>query len=102
MLPKQTIPEVIPEQSSKEEPALVGVLANVYRNGKAKDDGGKREILEPTSANILSERIEKDDERVVSPEKLVEVFQAGSACALPPMSDLFEKVATLFAGRVPA
>lgn len=98
IMPKQTIPEVIAEPSSKQEPTSVGGLANIYGDGKANDNSQKREILKLTSADILNDNIE-DDMRVVSPEKLAEVFQAGSAFALPPVSDLFEKVATLFAGR---
>ena len=98
ILPRQTIPEVVDQPSSKQEPISVGGLANIYGSGGAKDDNQERDVLKLDSTDILNDRIE-DDVRVVSPEKLAEVFEAGSAVALPPMSDLFEKVATLFAGR---
>ena len=89
------------QQSSEQKKLSAGGLANIYGEGKARGHGGKGEILKLESENIRAARAEDEDgdTRVVSAEKLAEVFAAASASALPPMSELFEKVAFLYHGR---
>ena len=99
LLPKQTTPAILPQPSSQQQPLPAGGLANIYGDGKKRADTPNRELLKLTSGNLVEQRAEDDDTRVVSPEKLAEVFEASSAFALPPMTELFEKVAFLFAGR---
>ena len=102
LLPKQTTPSILPPPSSKQK-ALppAGGLANIYGDGKEKADEQKRDVLKLTAGNLIEQqRAEVDDMRVVSPEKLAEVFEASSAFALPPMMEMFEKVAFLFAGKI--
>ena len=100
LLPKQTTPSILPPPSNQQQPLPSGGgLANIYGDGKKKADNEKRDVLKLTSGNFVEQRAEDDDTRVVRPEKLAEVFEASSAFALPPMTELFEKVAFLFAGR---
>ena len=93
------MPEPIAQQLDNQKTPPGGGLANIYGDGKAIDASQEREVLKLTSGNILDERVEDDDTRVVSSQKLAEVFEASSSFTLPPVSDLFEKVATLFAGK---
>lgn len=91
------IPDVLVEQPGKQRVLPTLGLGNIYGDGKADEE--RREVFKLTSGNIQAEDVEEIEMRVVSPEKLAEVFEAGSAFALPPVSDLFERVAVLFAGR---
>ena len=43
---------------------------------------------------------ENDDAAVVSQNRLAEVFEVGSSYALPPVTELFEQVASLYSGKV--
>lgn len=99
LLPKQTTPSILPQLPSQQQALPARGLANIYGDGKKNTHEQKRDVLKLTSGNLVEQRAENDDARVVSPEKLAEVFEASSAFALPPMTDLFEKVAFLFAGR---
>ena len=73
-------------------------LGNIYGTGQVEVDSPSREVLKLTSANVIAPRVEEDDTKVVSAEKLAEVFTGGSAFALPSVSEMFEQVAVLFAG----
>ena len=83
-------------RAQKEPPALG--LGNIYGTGQANVDSPSREILKLTSTNIVAQRAEEEDTKVVSAEKLAEVFAAESAFALPSVTEMFEQVAILFAG----
>ena len=92
------IVEVLSQESmaQKRLPALG--LGNIYGTGQAKIDSPSGKVLKFTSANVIAPRAEEDDTKVVSAEKLAEVFAGGSAFALPAVSEMFEQVAALFAG----
>lgn len=94
----QGIPEVVsrPPSGQRSLPSLG--LGNIYGNGRADEEGQEQDVLKLTSGNIRARRMEEDDTKVVRPERLAEVFEPGSGFALPSVSDLFEKVAILFAG----
>ena len=84
------IPEVLGQQSMAQKPLPAPGLGNIY---------GSRDVLKLTSTNVVAQRAEEeDDTKVVSAEKLAEVFAAGSTFALPAVSEMFEQVAVLFAG----
>lgn len=79
-------------------------LENIYGNGtirgsvaESNDDenlpGGEMLAAE------LAPVVEKEDTVVVSPDKLAELFNTGSAFTLPPMMELFEQVARLFTNK---
>lgn len=91
------IPDVLVEQPGKQRELPALGLGNIYGEGKAEQE--KREVLKLTLGNIQAEDEGEDDVKVVSSEKLAEIFEAGSGFALPPVSELFERVAVLFAGR---
>ena len=77
-------------------------LNNIYgnaNNAKPKiHDISEDEVI----SNIEFPRVhvvpstEKDDVPVISPDKLAEIFDKGSAFTLPPVSELFEQVASMF------
>ena len=101
LLPKQSTPAILPPPSSQQKTLpSAGGLANIYGDSKKNDDKQKRDVLKLAAGNLIEQqRAVDDDMRVVSPEKLAEVFEANSAFALPPMMEMFEKVAFLFAGK---
>ena len=95
------VPMMIPEDS--EAPArglddLFGGGQRMLTQGDMSKDAGL------TTANFGSvidkPDMEKDDAAVVSQDRLAEVFDVGPAYALPPMTELFEQVATLYSGKV--
>ncbi|KAL8788196.1 MAG: hypothetical protein Q9195_007411 [Heterodermia aff. obscurata] len=92
------LPEVLGQASTaQKEPPALG-LSNIYGTGPANIDGSRREVLKLTSTNVVAQRVEEDDTKVVSADKLAEVFAAGSALGLPSVTEMFEQVAVLFAG----
>lgn len=77
-------------------------LNNIYGNGNnvklethdISDEEDLPKIQFPLAHAVPL--IEEDDAVVVSQDKLAEIFDTGSAFALPPVSELFEQVAGLF------
>ena len=74
--------------------------------GKDSQRGKEEKTLTLSSAKEESTdfpfqdlEVEEDDAVVVPPEKLAEVFESPSAFALPPVMELFERVAELFGGK---
>ncbi len=96
-MPKQSLPAAV-TSSTDGHPMSSSGLANIYGGGQAKD---KEAVLKVSPLHIQPEPDEDrgDMDRVISQAKLSEVFEAGSATSFPPVADLFEKVAALFAGR---
>ena len=92
------IVEVLGEQSNgrKRLPALG--LGDIYGTGPVHTDRPSREVLKLTSTNVIAPSVEEDETKVVSAEKLAEVFAAGSTFTLPAVSEMFEQVAVLFGG----
>ena len=81
-------------------------LSDIFGNLKGAEDiedGAKKQagFLTSTFDTVTQEpRIQKDDAVVVSQDRLAEVFDVAPAYALPPVTELFEKVAGLYSGRV--
>lgn len=92
-------------------------LENIYGNGintsiiKTDDDDGEEQEQdetmrakrlkksEITAAPPSVPQLEKPDAVVVSQHALTELFDTGSAFTLPPMTELYEQVARLCAGK---
>lgn len=74
-------------------------IANIYGNGKANGEDEHAATRELSALQIRPVDSRDGDVRVVKQEQLAEVLEAGSATNLPPVADLFERVAILFAGR---
>lgn len=80
-------------------------LENIYGNGIIRstmaDSSSDDENLfgGELMAAGLAPVVEKEDAVVVSPDKLAELFDTGSAFTLPPMAELFEQVARLFTNK---
>ena len=93
-------PMVLPED--KAEPArglydLFGSGQRMLTQGNTSKDvglgGGK-------FGSVLDERdLQNDGAAVVSQDRLAEVFDVGPGHALPPMTELFEQVASLYFGK---
>ncbi|KAL8761496.1 MAG: hypothetical protein Q9184_002375 [Pyrenodesmia sp. 2 TL-2023] len=62
-------------------------------------EDAQTQIAAHISANSVEFRVEDDEVHVVPPEKLAEVFDVGAGHTMPPVTDLFERVARLFAGK---
>lgn len=74
-------------------------IANIYGAVRASNEDG-RPVISGLSSMRLRPADERDEgSRVVSQKQLADVFEAGSATVLPPVANLFEKVAALLAGR---
>lgn len=97
-LPMQNLPESNFVLSTELESAGNG-LANIYGNSKAVNGSEDRAVLKLSSIQIQLKDAVEDDSRVINQNRLAEVFEDGSLMALPPVADLFEKVAALLVGR---
>ncbi|KAL9003742.1 MAG: hypothetical protein Q9188_003406 [Gyalolechia gomerana] len=78
-------------------------LHEIYGNPRNVVDSGGEEVPKQfaTSLSALSiePRIGDQESNVVPQERLAEIFDVGPAYAMPPVTDLFERVAHLFAGK---
>ncbi|KAL8692499.1 MAG: hypothetical protein Q9218_002502 [Villophora microphyllina] len=88
-------------------PTPVGGLQQIYGDpvptGNLVDEKTERRVSQ-FAANIPALSAEpniedKDEVPVVSSEKLTEALDAGPSHAMPPVTELFQRVARLFAGR---
>lgn len=78
-------------------------LQEIYGNGQkvvdSSDEKVSTEFAKSLSALSVEPRIDDQESRVVPHERLAEIFDVGPAYAMPPVTDLFERVAYLFAGK---
>ncbi|KAL8974220.1 MAG: hypothetical protein Q9197_001533 [Variospora fuerteventurae] len=78
-------------------------LREIYGDPKKNDEAGAEEvrkrIAESIPAYSVQPRIDDDHVNVVPQQKLSEVFGNGPSYAMPPITELFERVAYLFAGK---
>lgn len=74
-------------------------IANIYGTGKVNGEGEHTAMSKLPALQIRPIDSRDEDDRVVKQDQLAEIFETGSAMPLPPVADLFETVATLFAGR---
>ncbi|KAL2039315.1 hypothetical protein N7G274_007983 [Stereocaulon virgatum] len=97
-----SVPMALPEY----ENAAFRGLTNIFGNGqtaKAVGDGaGKLAGLLTSNRDSTTRelRVQRDDAVVVSADRLAELFNVKPAYALPPVTKLFEQVASLYNGRV--
>ena len=100
LAPSQMMSKANIKQAFEHRKAPITGLSNIYGDGEATDQGqGNGALNSPTEARRTNDIEEEDDERVVSAEQLAEIFESSSALTLPPVTELFEKVALLFGGR---
>ena len=96
----------LPMTLPKDENVPSRSLNDIFGNGqstKAVGDGvGKHTgLLTSIIENVSREpHVQEDDAVIVSSDRLAEVFDVGPAYALPPVTELFEQVASLYSGRV--
>ncbi|KAL8938410.1 MAG: hypothetical protein Q9211_003213 [Gyalolechia sp. 1 TL-2023] len=78
-------------------------LQEIYGNPRNVDDSGDEEAPKRfaigLSALSIQPRIPDQESNVVPQERLAELFDLGPAYAMPPVTNLFESVAHLFAGK---
>lgn len=95
-----------PEQPSSEEAAFCRGLENIFGTGastkqketSASDSEEASKTAVPKSRLLV---LPKSDQGVsVSLDKLVELFDTGSAFTLPPITELFGQVASLFSRKL--
>ncbi|KAL9040061.1 MAG: hypothetical protein Q9180_002148 [Flavoplaca navasiana] len=80
-------------------------LEAIYGEGKKVEDPAtevEQKSIDYLAADLSGPngkvRVEEDDVVVVTQEKLAEVLDCGPAYAMPPVSEMFERVARLYAG----
>ena len=65
-------------------------------------DGEGSDDEEPDAMDIVDDDIDDDmDAAVIAPQRLTEIFDAAPAFAMPPIEDLFYRVAGLFSAPPP-
>ena len=95
-----------PEQPSSEEAAFCRGLENIFGTGASKKpmETSASDSEEASKAAVPKSRLlelPNDDQGVsVSLDKLVELFDTGSAFTLPPITELFGQVASLFSRKL--
>ena len=105
LTPSQSLPMELMKVAGIEQAPSRG-LQDIYGNGtmiepKANDTSDDEEparLQQFSSADVILS-LPEPDAVVVSRDRLAEVFDTGSAGALPPVTELFERVAGLFAKR---
>lgn len=104
IIPGQSMPSVrmvLPEDQAAPRRGLSGLFGGRQRmltQGDISKDAGL------TTANLGSVThepgIENDEAVVVSQDRLAEVFDVGPTHTLPPVTQLFEQVASLYSGKM--
>ena len=95
---KQSLPTFISPPSDKPEVTATG-LQNMYGNGEGVIDDRHQPALTFSDTSVKPENFQDRVTRVIKQEQLANVFEKGLSVALPPVADLFEKVAALFVGK---
>ena len=98
-------PQALSSTSHKNGSMSSGGLKDLFGsdgNARALSDLAREQagLFEPKLDVANEARYPRDDTAVVSQERLAEVFDVGPAYALPPITDLFEQVASLCNGQV--
>ena len=97
----------------QEGPSSIRGLSDIFGNWKRAESIEDKQATGLLTSNTFGNennltqgppprRIQKDDaaDVVVSQDRLAEVFDVAPAYALPPVTELFEQVASLYSGRV--
>lgn len=77
-------------------------LRDIYgesRNRDLRAEEARKQIAASIPTGSVEPRVDDEEANVVPQEKLAEVFDVGPAYALPPVTEMFERVARLFAGK---
>ncbi|KAL8939434.1 MAG: hypothetical protein Q9216_003353 [Gyalolechia sp. 2 TL-2023] len=78
-------------------------LSNIYGNPRKVDDSGGEKISKQFATHLstlsIKPQIDDHEPNVVPHERLAEIFDVGPGYAMPPVADLFERVAYLYAGK---
>ncbi len=102
--PRQIVSSLPTALVAETEQASRG-LRDIFGTGqttKAVENGVDKPVgLLPSRFDSITRDtpVHEDDAVVVSQDKLAEVFDVGPAYAMPPVTDLFEQVASLYNGR---
>ena len=104
ILPNQSIlsvPTILPEDQAAPSRGLNDLFGSGQRM-LTMGDISKNVGLSLAKSGIITRepRIENDDAMVVSQDRLAEVFDVGPTYALPPVTQLFEQVASLYSGKL--
>ncbi|KAL8727011.1 MAG: hypothetical protein Q9181_005856 [Wetmoreana brouardii] len=103
--PRQTRPQsgmalpTPPETQSRGLKDIYGDPNSVNGTVDVEVQKPRTDILANLSALSVEPRVDEPDAVVVPPEKLAATLDAGPGYAMPPVSELFERVARLFAGN---
>jgi NET1-associated nuclear protein 1 (U3 small nucleolar RNA-associated protein 17) len=103
LLPRHQLPLMDASPAGEELPALAG-LENIYGHGKALPASNETANHQTLATNIPKETpisiTAADDKIVVRQHQLADIFGIGQPFALPPVTDLFERVAGLFSRKI--
>ena len=102
--PSQSIPPV-PKIAPEDKAAPTRGLIDLFGDGQtmlAQGGTGRDAGLTVAKSSSITHDLsnEQDEAVVVSQDRLAEVFDVGPTYALPPVTQLFEQVATLYIGKV--
>ena len=96
-----SIPRILPVDQAAPNRGLKDLFGNgrrILTQGDISKDAG---LSIANIGGVTHEpRVENDDVVVVSQDRLAEVFDVGPTYALPPVTQLFEQVASLYSGKV--
>ena len=103
-LSSSNLSQSLPSAVSKDEKVSPRGLGDIFggdRDAKASDDeaGKQAASLESRFGSIVHEQQNRRDDMVVSQDRLAEIFDVGPSHALPPIEEMFERVAKLYNGR---
>ena len=103
LTPSQVLPMELIKASNAGQTSPLG-LQDIYGNGTMiESKANTSDEDEPTTPKLSSAdavlSLPEPDVVVVSQDRLAEVFDTGSSGTLPPVTELFERVAGLFATR---
>lgn len=102
LTPTQTMP-LDPLKALKDEKPLSRGLEDIYGNAKKpNNDDVESELTFERFVTVThrGSRLPEDDAVVVTRDRLAEVFDVGPTHAMPPVTELFEQVASLFSPQV--
>ena len=104
IIPGKSMPSVS-TLLSEDQPAPIRGINDLFGDGQKMLSHGHASMDAGLSlakfGNLTHEPgIENGDAAVVSQNRLAEVFEVGSSYALPPVTELFEQVASLYSGKV--
>ncbi|KAI4252393.1 MAG: hypothetical protein L6R42_007984, partial [Xanthoria sp. 1 TBL-2021] len=99
--PKTSARMALPTPPATPPRGIEGIYGEAKKPGDTAIGAGQKStdtLAIDLPAFSVQPRIEEDDVVVVTQEKLAEVLDCGPTYAMPPVSEMFERVARLFAG----